>query len=129
MEKIWIGVGNSFDLNSGTYEIQKSEKDVKILSLFENIKTLKDIEDNLDYLYEHIESPTSCYFDVDKSSGLFYCDQQGCVLWYLKKDGKVYTDDNVMVADSLPEFLSHIYSDSKKFYERREKYMEMLFGD
>ena len=123
MEKrYWVGIVNPFDLNSGTYEIKKSDKSHVIDSVFENIKTLNDIRENLSLLKSKIRSPTSCYFNIDEKSGIFYHDQQGCVLWLLKKDGKVYTDENLLVADSLPEFLSHIFSESREFYQMTSIY-------
>ena len=82
MEKQWVGVGNPFDMDSETYEIQKQKNSVKVLPFFKDIKNLKNVKENLDFLDEHIQSPTSCYFDVDEKTGEFYHDQQGCVVWY-----------------------------------------------
>lgn len=56
---------------------------------------------------------------------MFYRDQQDCVIWILK-DGKVVTKKNQLVANSLPEFLSHIDDDSVKWYEISNRYFKKL---
>jgi hypothetical protein len=58
-----------------------------------------------------IHSPTACYFDTDcdKKNNVFYVDQQGCVIWHLLPNGEVASlQDGVIVANSLPEFLSRL---------------------
>jgi hypothetical protein len=49
-----------------------------------------------------------CHFDVNKETGVFYRDQQDCVVWSLGDDLAVYADDAKCVANTLPEFLSRL---------------------
>lgn len=106
---IWIGMGQQSTYSHHEYI------EHKINPLFENIRTLDDVNTSISYLYKHIRSPTACYFDIDND--IFYRDQQDCVIWALNKDGRVYIKDDdpytiSYVAKSIPEFLSHIYDDT-----------------
>lgn len=113
----WYGIGKP---NEGTYISQPYIKH-PINPLFRNITDLTLIKENILILNELIRSPTACYFDIYKN--IFYRDQQDCIIWALDEKGRVYihNDDQpytiIYVADSLPEFLSHIYDDCNSWYE------------
>jgi hypothetical protein len=84
----WIGIGSG-RLEDGTYGSYEHSKDYPISKEFESIRTLDDLEKKLPQLNKCWNSPTACYFEIDRKTGIFYRDQQDCVLWALedKKDG------------------------------------------
>jgi hypothetical protein len=55
----------------------------------------------------------------------FYVDQQWCAAWYLNSDGTVglgYDDPELVVASSLPEFLTRIDLENQAWYDRYHWY-------
>lgn len=110
----WVGVPFEFDISNGTYEVYKY-KEHQIKDKYKNITSLESLKAELRKI--NIDSPTACYFDVDIKTGMFYRDQQDCIIWFLEKEtGYVKTERERYVAKSLPEFLSHIEDDSIKWY-------------
>jgi hypothetical protein len=109
----WIGIGIPFRPCQGTYgSFSGSVPPIKT-SKYQTIKTLQDLQRSIDQKQIDIESSTACYFDLDPKTGVFYRDQQDCVIWKLTENGQVdaITEDNEViecVADSLPEFLNRI---------------------
>ena len=67
-------------------------------------------------LHKLIESPTACYTYIEKENGKtwFYCDQQGCIQWYVNHDDNdhVYSSIGNLVANDIEEFLFRYYLDS-----------------
>lgn len=84
------------------------------------------------------ESPTACYFRVDRSTGAFYRDQQDCIVWALDSDnGGVFVlpDDEdqdeeeggrgnegpeepvVFVAKSMAEFLWRVHIENTIWFQ------------
>jgi hypothetical protein len=114
-EFLWIGISTSL---GSTYS-ETEYKDHEIDYRFAHIKSLDDVEKYENYINTTINSPTWCYVHVDKKEGIFYRDQQDCVIWQLdKKTGyvKSYGQEEKFVAKSIPEFLSHVFSDSQTWY-------------
>lgn len=114
--EIWCWTGVPFDFNSFCTYSSYKYKEHPIYPKYENIRTIEDLEIALKGKNVTIDSPTSCYFCVDKNSGRIYNDQQSCVTWFLTNDGKVCDRRKRFVAKSLPEFLSHIDDDSVKWH-------------
>lgn len=76
----------------------------------------------LNMLYKFIKSPTVYYFDF--RDDVFYRDEQDCVILAFDDKGRVYIKDNAShtttyVAETLPEFLSHIYDYSINWHKNR----------
>lgn len=98
------------------YKYSQVPPNITIPAELAEIKTLEDLEVALPALKENLNlaflflSPTCCYFDISKTDpGLFYRDQQDCVLWYLDENtGYVMDHRGNYVAKSLSEFLSRI---------------------
>lgn len=111
----WCWVGVSRGNEKGTYTKRPYTKHHTDLR-FAGINNLFDLELKLEKIYKYIHSPTCCYFDIDHETGVFYHDQQDCVIW-MYKDGKVCLLENdpelkiEYVAESLPEFLTHVADD------------------
>ena len=117
----WIGLSRKlFETYSITDYSQIDES-----ALFSDYKTLKDVKDNKDYIQSLLRSPTGCFISVDEDSGKFYCDQQGCVIWFFEKEtGYVKTQPDstgisCYVAKSIPEFFSHVYMESLEFFSSK----------
>ncbi|AYV75500.1 MAG: hypothetical protein Terrestrivirus2_8 [Terrestrivirus sp.] len=132
-EWIWYGIGGIYNNNrEGTYQLfnyndlpKLTNNDVfNDIKEFNDIKTFDDLEKNIDMLSQTINSPTLCYFDLNRETGVFYRDQQDCVIWALSKENnQVYVYDYGefpykvrYVAKSLPEFLTRIKYESRMFY-------------
>lgn len=129
---IWFGIGFGGRPCEGTYDCYeyKSLPPVTFKKEFESIKTFSDIEENFDLLEGMNDSPTACYFDLHHKKKIFYRDQQDCILWALNDHNQVYSypDENDIVADSLPEFLTRIYIESK-LWEKLPKDYSAMWGD
>jgi hypothetical protein len=86
------------------------------LMRFKDIHTIKQLFDMIKRLKRNdhlLLSPTGCFFNDENShTSQFYCDSQGCVNWFLKNDGFVYAGE-IIVAHSLPEFLTRLYIENK----------------
>lgn len=114
IKKWWLG-GFSFY----TY-VLKDYDALPVLEIdpqFADIKTVSNVQQNLEFLERTIRSPTACYFDPCPDTGVFYCDQQGCVIWKLGKDGRVYGNEHY-VADSIPEFLTRVHFENELWYAK-----------
>ena len=122
-EWCWKGVPFDFDTFC-TYSTYKY-KQHPINPKYASISTLDDLVSALTQKKICIDSPTSCYFNIDTTSGMFYRDQQDCIIWFLK-DGKVVTNSGYFVAGSMPEFLSHIEDDSTKWYTLSKEWYKKL---
>lgn len=78
---------------------------------------------NLMQLTKYFNSPTGCYFEIkgdenDEVCGRFYHDSEGCIEWGLDENGRVYAYDGeypIIVAASLPEFLSRMYIENTEW--------------
>lgn len=110
----WWGFEIPFRKCHGTYNryTYDSLPPVQIKKEYENIELPEQLRRALPQLKKTtpqlFNSPTACFFKFGVK-GLFYCDQQGCILWYVDKETKrVHTDDATIVAKSLPEFLTRI---------------------
>lgn len=108
-----------FDITRFNTDVSENNAEWDYSELFK-IKTFEDLQNNLEYLEEDNCSVTACYYDLNEETGVFYSDQQGCVVWALDKQGRVFVhDDNnpyviTYVAKTLPEFLIRIkYENSK----------------
>eukprot|EP01113_Clastostelium_recurvatum_P001434 TRINITY_DN10582_c0_g1_i2.p1 TRINITY_DN10582_c0_g1~~TRINITY_DN10582_c0_g1_i2.p1 ORF type:complete len:198 (-),score=41.43 TRINITY_DN10582_c0_g1_i2:17-577(-) len=106
------------------------------LPVFENIRTMQDIRDNMPMLQERFKSSSACYYQLHENAddeghknnqdyvtegycslesirNTFIHDQQDCVLWALEPgSGRVYmvspyyNNPRTYCAHSLPEFLT-----------------------
>lgn len=114
-EKKWAWVGIPFKLSFSTYNVYDYQK-YPINEKYANFRTLEELHEGLKNKKINIKSPTACYFNGDSTARDFYHDQQDCVIWYYNDDGSISTDD-LTVANSLPEFLSHISDDADRFYQ------------
>ncbi len=127
----WIGVDLPFRPTTGTYGTFSARTLPPVTpeaNPFHHIKGLKGLA-GLGASDLPADSPTACYYDIDPETGVFYCDQQGCVIWALDElTGGVYlwdperddssgSEDNdaqarsnkkTYVARSLGEFLYRI---------------------
>lgn len=124
----WNWNGVNMDMSKFTTYNRDDYIPHPISDKFKNILTLQDLAANEWINDELIQSPTACYFDLDGELGpeVFYRDQQDCIIWALDaKTGYVYIFDDdrpytrCYTARSLPEFLSHIYDNSKAWYESK----------
>jgi len=62
-------------------------------------------------------SPTSSYvMDDNVDSPTVYCDQQGCVVWVLDKDGRVTDTQGTVVSETLAEFYARMDIDNRAWY-------------
>jgi hypothetical protein len=110
-QRCWVGFELPFRPCSGTYEVYTDPLPSIDTSQYQSIKNLQDLRSRLDSI--DFESATACYFDINESTGVFYRDQQDCIIWKLI-DGQVvaYESDGEtrigVVADSLPEFLARL---------------------
>jgi hypothetical protein len=112
-EMCWWRIANPSE--DSTYVKEPYVKYDAILPEFENIKTIEDLfAAKLDF-----QSPTNCYFEYF-AGNMFYHDSQGCLQWGLASDGRVYVKNGdaarEFVANSLPEFLSHIDFENKQWF-------------
>lgn len=117
----WIGVPfkRSF-CTYGTYNY----KEHPIKEKYTKFTSLNELNEMI-----NIFSPTSCYFDINVQTGLFYRDQQDCVRWvYENETGCIKTTNGAYVAKSLPEFLSHIEDDSLKWFESNKQVLTQMYG-
>jgi hypothetical protein len=99
----------------GTYDLYDYETlpPIKINDEFKDVTSFEKLVDFLHltpqtgYLFK---SPTACYFEPERNASpqIFYVDQQGCLLWGLDEQERVVTDNGIIVAKTLPEFLSRI---------------------
>lgn len=122
-ETKWCWIGVPFKRSFCTYDTYKY-KEHPIKDKYKKFLSLRDLNDEIG-----IFSPTSCYFDINLKSGLFYRDQQDCVRWVYESDtGFVKTTNDVYVAKSLPEFLSHIEDDSMKWFELNKQMLKQMYG-
>ncbi len=119
---VWIGIEiPPWRLGNQTYTKCKYE-DLPHVDESE-YKEIVDLEKLADFLHviknDHPlkTSPTSCFFEIDRNSGLFYSDQQGCVVWVLDLDGTVITSNGDYVAKTLPEFLARIAMENSIWYK------------
>lgn len=104
----WIGVANLLSCNLKTYDVYKKIPVIAIDKSFKDINTLDDILSHITKLSNDLDSPTDCYFDVDKETGTFYRDQQDCVVWRVDKKTGFIMVREAIVANSIPEFLTRI---------------------
>ena len=104
--KRWIGFRLPGRHCRGTYDVYENQPPVDC-SEYQNVSL-----DNLRCL-EECASPTSCY--VERDGDVFYRDQQDCVVWSLR-DGQVYANDDMLVADSLAEFCARMILESKIWF-------------
>ena len=126
----WIGFSLPLRPVNGTYHTWKYNTlpPLSPSNPFKKIVNLDALEKmNPNVLKAGWFSPTACYFNLDKKSGLFYRDQQDCVMWFHNAaTGKVYTDRGTIVSKSLPEFLyrnileNHIWTKCKALGDMRE---------
>jgi hypothetical protein len=92
---------------------------------FRNVKTLDDLHAAIDLMHE---SPTACYFRLDRSDGSFWRDQQDCVVWaFDAATGGVFMLDQqraegeqekTFVAKSLAEFLWRVDLENQIWFLR-----------
>lgn len=108
----WWGFGTRGSSTYRLYEYQKYAID----TLFSSFLTLGDIDARLDALQSDWNSPTGCYFEIDPVTGSFYRDQQDCIVWSLDSQGRVVANRQILVAQSLPEFLTHVRDDNQAWY-------------
>jgi len=130
---VWWGIKGIYNKDrNGTYQLfdyndllKLTDNEIfdKLKEQFNDIKTFDDLEKNINMLSETIDSPTACYFHLDRKTGIFYRDQQACVIWALSEDNRVYVYEYgefpykiSYVAKSLPEFLTRIKYESYRFY-------------
>jgi hypothetical protein len=87
---------------------------IEINPKYAQYNTIDDFDNNI----PQINSPTACYFAINKSDNSFYRDQQDCIIWYYKPNVGVYINANedYIVSDSLPEFLSRIDIESRIWF-------------
>lgn len=79
MSWCWVRIWKNWQ--EDTYVTEPYIEFTDIKESFKNIKTLTDLENNLNIIQSDWYSPTACYFDIDHISTIFYRDQQDCVLW------------------------------------------------
>ena len=79
----WIYFGLPFRAAFGTYRQFDWVPDLppEETKLFSHLISLVDVEIEKEWLDHILQSPTSCHVQVDFVSGVFYRDQQDCVLW------------------------------------------------
>ncbi len=119
MAEIWIGVDLPYRPHPNgfaTYSTwkYKDQPEVEIDDIFKKFKTLADIEKYIGEL--KIESPTACYFNIEEN-GVFYRDQQDCVLWAVNSKNQVCAIDMGIVANSIPEFLTRVKLESSIWHK------------
>jgi hypothetical protein len=117
MSYIWYGIklpGREADQLYQTL-CYASLPSIKIYADYADIHTIDDlkVEFSDDMLVDRPRlsrrfNGWPCHFDVNKETGVFYRDQQDCVVWSLGDDLAVYADDGKCVANTLPEFLSRL---------------------
>lgn len=118
--KEWWGFELPFRKCDGTYRLYSAETMPDLFGMtnpYENIKTLNDLSAKLEEIDEKWKSPTASYFEIDTSEGIFYLDQQGCVIWKLNDKGQVMTTYGQLVAEDLPEFLYRMDIENSIFYK------------
>jgi hypothetical protein len=82
---------------------------IDINPLFEDIKTFDDVKNNLEIL-QNINPD----FIADKKNRMIFEDDYGCK-WLVNSFDQVYVmPDDIVVANTVPEFLSSIYEDNLK---------------
>lgn len=116
----WIGVGLPFRPCDGTYGVFEPQQmpAIEIDAKFADLHTVEDVAKNLTMLKAIFNSPTACYFDTDFGNGVFYRDQQDCVLWCISQNGQVMVyQSEMVVARSLPEFLSRVNLENRLWYK------------
>eukprot|EP00164_Ancoracysta_twista_P002496 GFYU01003321.1.p1 GENE.GFYU01003321.1~~GFYU01003321.1.p1 ORF type:complete len:200 (-),score=32.08 GFYU01003321.1:164-763(-) len=109
----WVGFSIPYRLADGTYGVFSSVPPVEIYPEVKDITSLQELQEHLPTISRMFHSPTSCYFEIDSEEKTFFHDQQDCVVWRLRDDGKVDTTSGLVVADSLPEFLSRVIIESR----------------
>lgn len=139
----WIRIRKSGE--EDTYIVDKYERFNVINSKFANIKTLRDLRDNIEYITEDWRSPTGCFFGLpdtpwrmhycgetdrflnlpeDTVESVFYCDSQFLFEWEINSDGRISVQDRnkkIFVAHDLPEFLSRMDYENKCWYKEHMK--------
>jgi len=122
----------------GTYSLY-SFNSLPDIDIDEKYLPVTDLQKLQDFVHDEqlsgdplFDSPTDCHFEIDVASGVFYVDQQGCVIWCIDDDGSVITSDGVTVAKSLPEFLARMSMEnsiwmSTYFYKRELSEKELKY--
>jgi hypothetical protein len=124
----WCWIGVPFKMSFCTYDTYKY-KEHPIKDKYKKYTSLSELEIGLTDGTVNIFSPTSCYFDLNITNGLFYRDQQDCVRWvYETSTGFVKTTSGRYVAKSLAEFLSHIEDDAKCWFDSNKIMMKRMYG-
>ena len=119
---IWYGTALPGRKAGGTYSIYSytSLPPCPKKHRFSHLRTHKDLAAELKRGLLKITSVTACYFDLNEQTGVFYRDQQDCIIWALDKNG-VYCRENDMnkmyVAKDLGEFLWRINIENACWYE------------
>lgn len=115
---VWIGVNIPFRKEGGTYATCSYDTlpPCPKLHRFVKFKTIQDLKNAKEDELE-MNSITSCYFDFEENSNIFYRDQQDCVVWCLDKNGVYFEDEGkYYVSNSLSEFLWRIYRENQCSY-------------
>ena len=129
----WYGVELPNRPTQYTYYFWPEEKipKIKIKEEFQDITTLSKLQSYLDRANPSsplFNSPTDCFFDVGRKSlckaertavddNVFFLDSQDCLVWYLDEKGRVRADSHIIVARSLPEFLTRIELENSIWYK------------
>lgn len=112
---------------SGTYNTWSYDSlpPIKINPLFNDLHTVQDVQTRAKELCKHFRSPTGCYFLVGNST-IFYVDQQWCIKWQYQESVGVYINDDtsLVVAKSIPEFLSRVHLEDRIWYNLSKKTKE-----
>lgn len=81
---------------------------------FQQYRTKEDVMNSPPPVFH---SPTSSFVtSKDVEDPTVYCDQQGCVVWVLDKDGRVTDTRGTVVSETLAEFYARMDLDNRAWY-------------
>jgi len=140
----WPSIGGVYSPDGeggyGTYDYidYKYVPTITDYGIYKDIKTLKDVKENLEMLEAKLDSPTSCRYEFGGNN--FFADQQWCFVAAVDDTGRVYDDKRstpdkmCYMAKSIPEFLMRIqleneisweeYRDTGGTYPQKTKYKQ-----